>query len=119
MAKVTDVDIQVLKDLINQRFDEVKTDNTRLSGKIEQMSEQMGQMSGQIEQMSEKIVNLEIGQAKIETRMDEWKTGIDKIPDLAEKVGELKNWRQIALIIITASFGGFIGWVIRSGNRPV
>ncbi len=111
MAKVTDVDIQVLKDLINQRFDEVKTDNTRLSGKIEQMS-------GQIEQMSEKIINLEIGQAKIETRMDEWKTGIDKIPDLAEKVGELKNWRQIALIIITASFGGFIGWLIRSGNRP-
>ncbi|EAZ91609.1 hypothetical protein [Crocosphaera chwakensis] len=104
MAKVTDVDIQVLKDLINQRFDEVKTDNTRLSG--------------QIEQMSEKIMNLEIGQAKIETRMDEWKTGIDKIPDLAEKVGELKNWRQIALVIVTASFGGFIGWLLRSGNRP-
>jgi hypothetical protein len=28
----------------------------------------------------------------IETRLDTWKPA-DKIPDLAEKIGELKNWR--------------------------
>lgn len=66
--------------------------------------------------MSQQVSNLEMGQAKMKTRMDEWKKAIDKIPDLAEKVGELKNWRQIALVIITATFGGFIGWFIRSGN---
>lgn len=109
MAKVTDADIQVLKDLINQRFDEVKSSNHQLSQQVEQLSEQMGQMS-------QKMTNLEIGQAKIETRMEEWKRAIDKIPDLAEKVGELKNWRQIALVIITALFDGSIGWLIRSGN---
>ena len=41
---------------------------------------------------------------------------IQKIPDLAEKVGELKNWRQIVVITITAIISGAITWVIRGGN---
>jgi hypothetical protein len=36
----------------------------------------------------------------VETRLDEQKAAVGKIPELAEKVGELKNWRQIA----TAAF---------------
>jgi len=55
----------------------------------------------------------------IETRLDSWKPAIDKIPDLAEKIGELKNWRQIAFVAITATIGGIVGWLARSGNlRP-
>jgi predicted nucleic acid-binding Zn-ribbon protein len=49
---------------------------------------------------------------------------IQKIPDLAEKVGELKNWKQVSLIFITAfvssiltgTIGGVIGWLIRGSN---
>lgn len=41
---------------------------------------------------------------------------IQKIPDLAEKVGELKNWRQIVLILVTATVSGLIGWFVRGGN---
>ncbi|GBF79823.1 hypothetical protein [Aphanothece sacrum] len=41
---------------------------------------------------------------------------IQKIPDLAEKVGELKNWRQIVIIAITALISGSITWVIRGGT---
>jgi hypothetical protein len=60
----------------------------------------------------------------IETRLDEWRPSISKIPDLAEKVGELKNWKQIGLVFVTAvissifsgTIGGVIGWLIRSGK---
>ncbi|MGK7960410.1 hypothetical protein [Crocosphaera sp.] len=41
---------------------------------------------------------------------------IIKIPDLAEKVGELKYWRQIVIIISTATISGFVGWLIGAGN---
>lgn len=41
---------------------------------------------------------------------------IIKIPDLAEKVGELKYWRQIVIIILTATISGFIGWLIGAGS---
>lgn len=60
----------------------------------------------------------------IEARLDEWRPSISKIPDLAEKVGELKNWKQIGLVFVTAvvssifsgTIGGVIGWLIRSGK---
>lgn len=60
----------------------------------------------------------------IETRLDEWRPSIAKIPDLAEKVGELKNWKQIGLFFVTAfissifsgTIGGVIGWLLRSGK---
>jgi hypothetical protein len=61
MTTVTELDIKELKDLINTRFDELKLDGAK---------------------MSEQIKNLEIGQAKMETRMDEWKSAINKISDL-------------------------------------
>ncbi|MEA5535170.1 hypothetical protein [Crocosphaera sp. XPORK-15E] len=41
---------------------------------------------------------------------------IQKIPDLAEKVGELKNWRQIVFIALTTVAGGVMGWFIRGGT---
>jgi hypothetical protein len=52
----------------------------------------------------------------MQVRMDEWSNSIQKIPDLAEKVGELKNWRQIAVIIITGTVGTILGWIVRSGK---
>jgi hypothetical protein len=56
--------------------------------------------------------------------LDEWKPSINKIADLAEKVGELKNWKQIGLVFLTAvvssifsgTIGGVIGWLIRGGK---
>jgi uncharacterized membrane protein (UPF0136 family) len=49
---------------------------------------------------------------------------LQKVPDLAEKVGELKNWKQIGLIIATAMIssilssiiGGVIGYLIRGSK---
>ncbi|TRT58450.1 MAG: hypothetical protein EWV85_05955 [Microcystis aeruginosa Ma_QC_C_20070703_M131] len=47
-----------------------------------------------------------------------------KTTDLAEKVGELKNWKQIGVVVITALLssilsgvtGGVIGWLIRAAK---
>jgi chromosome segregation ATPase len=82
--------------------------------------------------------NLELGQseikgdirtldAKIEGLSDRVKVkenAAGKTTDLAEKVGELKNWKQIGVVVITASLssilsgvtGGVIGWLIRAAK---
>ena len=52
----------------------------------------------------------------VDTRLESWKPAIYKIPDLAEKVGELKNWRQFVLISITATISGVIAWFLRGGH---
>jgi archaellum component FlaC len=63
MNAVTESDIQELKNLINSRFDEIKQDINGIDKRL----------------------------TVIENRLEDWKPSISKIPDLAEKVGELKN----------------------------
>jgi hypothetical protein len=40
------------------------------------------------------------------------------IADLTEKVGELKNGKQIAIVVFTASVSGAIAWFVRGGAKP-
>lgn len=102
MTTSSNTDIQELKELIGDRFDQ-------LDGKIEQVRED-------IQGLDRRLRDIELNQAETKGRMDEWKTSIQKIPDLAEKVGELKNWRQIAFVVIAAIVSGFLGWVARGGK---
>ncbi|MGK7882989.1 MAG: hypothetical protein AB4060_23250 [Crocosphaera sp.] len=102
MSTVTENDLKRLEELINNRFDRLEEGQKALE------EGQKALEKGQIE-IKERL-------AVIETRQEDWKPSIDKISDLAEKVGELKNWRQIVIIAITASISGVIGWVLRGGT---
>ncbi|MBW4620398.1 MAG: hypothetical protein KME17_13735 [Cyanosarcina radialis HA8281-LM2] len=109
MAASTDRDIKELKELINSRFNAIDSRFDKLENRFDSLEE--------------KVKVLEIGQTKleanlgkIEVRLEEWKPSINKISDLAEKVGELKNWRQIAVIVISAVLAATLGWWARSGK---
>lgn len=116
MSTVTENDLKRLEDLINNRFDRLEEGQKSLEEG--QKSLEQGQKSLEQGQKALEKGQTEIKErlAVIETRQETWKPSIDKISDLAEKVGELKNWRQIVVITITASISGFVGWVIRGGN---
>ncbi len=94
MSTVTESNIKELKDLIVAFREDV---NTRMSA------------------IETRLSAIETRLTIVETRIDTWKPSIDKIPDLAE-IGELKNWRQIAFVAITATIGGIIGWLARGGS---
>ena len=108
MAAVTESDLKELKDLIIAFKEDTNNQFTRLE-------------EGQAD-LKEQLTGIDKRLAVVETRLDEWRPTISKIPDLAEKVGELKNWKQIGLVFVTAvvtsifsgTIGGVIGWVIRS-----
>lgn len=80
MSTVTENDIKELKDLITK------------------LSESQNQKFNNLE---EKIISLDKTVGKIETRLEDWKPSIDKTADLSEKIGELKNWRQIGIVLTT------------------
>ena len=105
MSTVTENDLKELKDLIinNNKTLEMIINNQKVLEK------------GQAD-LKEQLTGIDKRLAIVETRLEDWKPSIDKIPDLAEKVGELKNWRQFLIITVTAVFSGFIGWVIRGGT---
>jgi uncharacterized ion transporter superfamily protein YfcC len=110
MTQATDTDIQQIKDLI--------TAGSAATQK--QIADLAISNQKQIADLDKKI---EVGFAEmkgelktIDTRLKNLESNSQKIPDLAEKVGELKNWKQIAIIIFTATVGGTIGWFIRTGK---
>lgn len=105
MSTVTENDLKELKELIidNNKTLEMIINNQKVLEK------------GQAD-LKEQLTGIDKRLAIVETRLEDWKPSIDKIPDLAEKVGELKNWRQFLIITVTAVFSGFIGWVIRGGT---
>ena len=73
MSAITDSDLKELKDLMIQEFKEIKQENSEIKSSISQLSKQ--------------ITELQIAQAKVETRLEDWKPSIDKLVDLSEKVG--------------------------------
>ena len=105
MSTVTENDLKELKELIidNNKTLEIIINNQKVLEK------------GQAD-LKEQLTGIDKRLAIVETRLEDWKPSIDKIPDLAEKVGELKNWRQFLIITVTAVFSGFIGWFIRGGT---
>ena len=105
MSTVTENDLKELKELIidNNKTLEMIINNQKVLEK------------GQAD-LKEQLTGIDKRLAIVETRLEDQKPSIDKIPDLAEKVGELKNWRQFLIITVTAVFSGFIGWFIRGGT---
>ena len=109
MTTSSSTEIQQLKDFIQDGFKELKDNINQLDNKI-------GQVRDDIKGLDDRLRAIEISQAEAKGRMDEWKTAIQKIPDLAEKVGELKNWRQTAFVIIAAVISAFLGWIARGAR---
>lgn len=62
------------------------------------------------------IVDLKLSVGKIEATLQTQSPSIQKIPDLAEKVGELKNWKQIGLTIFGGLIGAWITFLLKTPN---
>lgn len=98
MTTVTEADIKELKDLILKQS--------------EQLNKQSEQLNRQSEQLN--IIDKKLG--IVEARMEDWKITVQKFPELTEKIGELKYWKQVAVVIGSAAIGGLFTWFIRGGR---
>jgi uncharacterized protein YdcH (DUF465 family) len=106
MTQATDVDIRELKDLIvgldrkiDAGFAQIETKFAKLDGRIDTLETKM---IGKFDTVNARITNLE--------------SNTKAVADLAEKVGEFKNWKQIAIVIFTTVVGGAIGWFVKGGK---
>jgi chromosome segregation ATPase len=97
-------------DRLDQKMDNIET---KLESKIDDLETKLG---GRIDNVETKLNQQSEEIASIKATLQAQQKSVDKIPDLAERVGELKNWRQFVIITITATLSGFIGWLVRGGN---
>ena len=139
MTTVTSNDIQELKDLLSAMRQETREqmislrqeNREQMTSLREETREQIDTLKEdnrqQIETLREEnnkqfinlhkeITEVKIITAKIEGTIQSQAVLTQKIPDLIEKVGELKNWKQIAIVAITAFTSATITWFIRGGN---
>ena len=102
MTTLTENDIKQVNEKIDKLAEIIASNHQMVETRFNDLEKNQIRLEGKIE--------------AIDTRLDTQKPAIDKIPDLAEKVGELKNWKQIGLVVITALissiFSGSIGGVI-------
>ncbi len=110
MSNITDTDLQQIKELISEGFSKINGRFDEVNRQFEQVNERFDRVDGKFEEIKEDLNNLDKRLIKVETKLEDWKPAIDKIPDLAEKVGELKNWRRTALIVLSALVGASFGW---------
>jgi predicted nucleic acid-binding Zn-ribbon protein len=129
MTTATNKDLQQLKDLINagnaatqkqvtDMTQEMRANYAQLDKKIDQLDKKIdvgfADLKGQINNVETK---LEGKIAVCNSKLVGLESTAAKLPDLAEKVGELKNWKQIAIVVFTASVSASITWYIRSGQH--
>ncbi|MGF1542710.1 MAG: DUF1664 domain-containing protein [Pleurocapsa sp.] len=95
MTAKSNTDIQEIKEYIKDGFNQ-------LDKKIDL----------KFNDLDKRIIKLESDLQGIDKRMSNIESSVQKIPELTEKFGELKNWRQIAFIVIAA----VVGWFARNGK---
>ncbi|NCR08851.1 hypothetical protein [Microcystis aeruginosa] len=100
MTAVTENDLKRLEDLI---ISSMRVIESRLTSLENGQSE----IKSDIKSLNAKTENIDKRLTSIEARLEAWKPSIDKTADLAEKVGELKNWRSIAFLVLGAILGRF------------
>ncbi len=95
-----------IKTLISDRFNQLdrKLDETK-----SELKQDISDIKGDIKALHVEVQGLE-------KRLSNVENSVTKIPEITEKFGELKNWRQTALVIIAGVVSAFLGWIARGGK---
>ena len=117
MTTTSNTEIQQLKEFIKDGFNQLdrKVDSkfNELDEKIDNKFNELDKKIDNVESTLKQEISDVRGELKvIDARQKNVETSVQKIPEITEKFGELKNWRQIAFIIIAA----VVGWFARSGR---
>ena len=124
MTTTSNTDIQQLKEFIKDGFNELKGEINHLDRKIDdkfnELDRKIDTVKSELKQeiteikseLKQEMSDIRGDIKTIDARQKNVETSVQKIPEITEKFGELKNWRQIAFIIIAA----VVGWFARSGR---
>lgn len=85
-----------------------------IESRLTSLENGQSEIKSDIKSLNGKTENIDKRLTLIEARLEAWKPSIDKTADLAEKVGELKNWRSIAFLVL----GAILGWFARNLIKP-
>lgn len=112
MSTATKSELKELKDLIIAQSGQLRIQSEQLVV----IQSDMVNLKVSTERVEEKMNSLESRMSKIEGTLLGQQPYVQKIPDLAERAGELKNWKQIGLTLSGALLGALITDLAKSSN---
>ncbi|MDJ0659597.1 MAG: hypothetical protein QNJ42_08905 [Crocosphaera sp.] len=95
-----------IEERINQQSTQINKIDTilelqrGLTYEVKNLALRISGVENTLESIDNKLTSQTEKISKIEGFLEGQNANIQKIPDLSEKVGELKNWRPIALVVI-------------------
>jgi chromosome segregation ATPase len=99
-----------LKSEVKQEISDLKSEvNKEISNLKGEVKQEISDLKGEVKALSAKVDGLD-------TRLKNVETSVQKIPDLAEKVGEFKWWKQTVLILSSGTVGAFIAKFLGNQN---
>ncbi|HHP7230727.1 MAG TPA: DUF1664 domain-containing protein [Xenococcaceae cyanobacterium] len=128
MATQQNSELLEIKNLINDRFNQL---DRKIDGSKAELKQEISEIKGDIKtlhvelkgdiktlhvELKGDIKALHVEVKGLDKRLSNIETSVTKIPEITEKFGELKNWRQTALIVIAGVVSAFLGWIAR-GSR--
>ena len=106
-----------IKNLISDRFNQLERRIDESTAELKQdIIETKAELKQKITEVKGDIKAVHVEVKGLEKRLSMVETSVAKIPEITEKFGELKNWRQIALVVIAGVISAFLGWMARSGR---
>ena len=107
----------VTQDQLTQVLEEIRKGFNALYQGQSELKSELNSINSTLTEIDKRSVVVE---TKIDTTEKRLGTVEGKLPDVSEKFVELKNWRQIAFIIIAAVVGWFVfRWEILTTNRQI
>ena len=102
MAAKNKTELSELKELISVRFDKLEQGQETISTSLIEVDKRLVAVETKIDGLDKRLTNVE--------------TSVQKIPELAEKVGEFKWWKQTILILSSGTVGAFIARLMNNQN---
>ena len=113
MSTTSSTEIQQLKEFIKDGFNNLDKKIDKVQAELkEDLNQVKFELKEDINQVEKRVIKIESNLEGMDKRLSNVESAIQKIPEISEKFGELRNWRQIAFIIIAA----VVGWFARSGR---
>ena len=113
MSTTSSTEIQQLKEFIKDNFNNLDQKIDKVQAELkEDINQVKFELKEDINQVEKRVIKVESNLEGMDKRLSNVESAIQKIPEISEKFGELRNWRQIAFIIIAA----VVGWFARSGR---
>ena len=97
---------------VSQGQSEIKASLNGIDKRLTKVETNLEDVNNSLNDIDKRLIKVEANGQSLDKRLSNVETSVQKLPDVSEKFGELKNWRQIAFIIIAA----VVGWFARGGK---